>query len=302
MRPPYVAHIALALGLWLAVAPAFAQPAAMARWDRDHPLKPGTMFGPLKVESVKDRPDPRWELGVNVATFIDRGGRRGQLAAVVAFDDVAATVGAGRVDPDSPESQVLLADYSGGAHCCTHVQLLDWTNGAWRVVDIGTFDGEPFVSFPMDVDGDGVADIVQPDSRFAYRFDCYACSWMPPRIFNVRRGQLIEVSAEPRYRKLFEADYAEAKDACGKPTAADSNAGYCAGVVADGVRLGRADEAWAFALGHLKTYDEDVLARCKIERTPQEPCPVEQLYTGKDAFRADVAKILAENGYGPPSR
>jgi hypothetical protein len=297
VRPPHPLRVTFALALLLA-SPAFAQSGAMVPWDREHPLKPGTVIGALKVASVMNRPDRRWERGADVATFIDNGGRRGELAAVVAFDHVYATLGAGRLDPDSSKDQVLLTDYSGGAHCCVHIQLLDWTGGDWRAVDIGTFDGEPFDKFPTDVDGDGVADIVHYDDRFAYQFGCYACSWMPPRIFNVRNGKVTDVSAEPRYRKLFEADYARAKEACGKPTEAPGNAGYCAGVVADGVRLDRADEAWAFALGHLKTYDGDVFPGCKTQLKPRERCPAGEQYTGVDDFRPALSKFLAEKGYG----
>jgi hypothetical protein len=296
MRPPYIPPIAAILVLLL-TGVAFAESQEMTPWDNASPLKPGTVFGPLKVASVKNRRDSRRRLGGKVATFVDSAGRRGELAAAFAFGDVYATLGAGRIDPDSPKAQVLLTDYSGGAHCCTHYQLLDWIGGTWRTVDLGTRDGEPLGTFPTDVDGDGVADVLDQDDRFAYAFGCYACSWMPPRIFNVRKGQVIDVSAEPRYRKLFEADYPRAKEACGRPTEADSNAGYCAGVVADGARLGRSEEAWAFALAHLKTYEGDVFPGCRAELKARERCPTEAQYTGADDFRPALSKFLAEKGY-----
>jgi hypothetical protein len=301
MRPPYFLGLGFASVLLIG-ATAFAGPKEMTTWNNASPLKPGTDFGSLKVASVKRRIGPHGELRGKVATFVDSAGRRGELTATFAFGDVYATLGAGQIDPDSPKPQVLLTDYSGGAHCCTHYQLLDWIGGTWRTVDLGTRDGEPLGVFPTDVDGDGVADIVDPDDRFAYAFGCYACNWMPPRIFNVRLGKVIDVSAEPRYRKLFEADYPKAKEACGRSTDAPSNTGYCAGMVADGVRLGRTDEAWTFALSHLKTYEGDVYPGCKRPLKPKERCPTEDQYSGTDDFRPALTKFLDANGYGSTRR
>jgi hypothetical protein len=174
--------------------------------------------------------------------------------------------------------------------------LLERVDGRWRTIQVGTYDGESFENFPKDVDGDGVIDIVIHDDRFAYKFGCYACSWMPPRIFNVRKGQVNDVSAEQRYRKLFEADYAKAKAACeAKPFSASYASGYCAGMVADGARLGRAEEAWRIALQHVNPNAADWPAGCKI--TPVSGrCPKDQEFTFK-TYEEGLRWFLLKNGY-----
>ena len=243
-------------------------------------------------------------MGVNVATFVDGAGRRGELAAVAtasdatvaASDDVYATIGVGRIDPDSTEDQVLMTDFSLGAHCCVHIQLLDLVENTWRAVDVGTYDGEPFRDFPTDIDGDGVVDIVHYDDRFAYAFGCYACSWMPPRIFNVRKGKVIDVSAEPRYRKLFEVDYAKAKAECEKPQFDGAyTSGYCAGMVADGVRLGLGDEAWTIALKTVKDNAAEWPEGCRITPT-KGACPKDQTLRFAN-YESGLRWFLVHNGY-----
>jgi hypothetical protein len=237
-----------------------------------------------------------------ILTVTDSAGVKTQIRSEAGLGFAPANFGVGRIDPDNPDPQVFLTTYTGGAHCCVHIQLLERLDGRWRITQVGTYDGEPFEDFPKDVDGDGVIDIVHYDDRFAYEFGCYACSWMPPRIFNVRKGKVVDVSAERRYGKLFEADYARAKDACGTPTEADSNVGYCVGVVADGMRLGRADEAWSFALDHLKIDDDYTFPGCKVELKPREECPAGSWYAGASDFRPALTKYLAAKGYVPAPR
>jgi hypothetical protein len=280
----------------LAACVAFATAASAAAPKAGRPMrhlgdiKVGRAIGPLTLTATRARKDKGEAVG-EVVEFKDVHGGAASLVA-----ELYATIGAGRIDPDSDEAQVLLTSYTGGAHCCVHIQLLDRIGGAWRKVDVGTFDGEPFETFPTDVDGDGVADIVRYDDRFAYVFGCYACSWMPPRIFNVRSGKTLDVSAEPRYRALFEKDYRGAKAECLK----HSNPG-CAGLVADGVRLGRADEAWKIALANIDRKDDWTLPGCKVKAGRDGGCPKGKDYTAAD-FRPALTRFLAQNGYGAAPR
>lgn len=292
-----------AFAVWLALAASIlalpasgaqTKGAAMRNWDQKHPLPAGTAIGPFKVTSTRKTKAGDDDNGAVQVGFADGSGNAFSLKADIAFEDVLATVGAGRIDPDSAKPQLLLNTFTGGAHCCLHIQVADWIGGKWKIVDVGTFDGEPFDIFPHDVDGDGVADLVYYDDRFAYAFCAYACSWMPPRIFNIRKGKAADVSSQPRYRALFEKDYAAARKSCGDPE--DGNAAACAGMVADGARLGRAAEAWTFALAHVQTDDDWTFPGCKVKADPAKGCPKAQAYRGKD-FQISLTKFLAETGY-----
>ena len=117
---------------------------------------------------------------------------------------MTARFGVGKIDPQGQDGQVLFLSYSGGAHCCTQVVLLERGENGWRKKDLGTWDGDALSAFPTDIDGDGVLDLVFYDQRFAYAFAPYADSLMPPRVFNLVGGRTSEVSGDPRFQKLFE--------------------------------------------------------------------------------------------------
>ena len=66
---------------------------------------------------------------------------------------------------------------------------------------------------------------------------------MPPRIFEIRDGSSVDVSDSGRQRALLNRQMKDAEAAC-----AMHNNGGCAAFVADAVRLGQVDNAWAAML------------------------------------------------------
>lgn len=144
-----------------------------------------------------------------------------------------------KLDPKSDGPAVIFTSFSWGAHCCTEVDILDPIGTGWVTVKTGLWDGDGLTEKPRDVDGDGIPDIVLRDNSFLYAFDAYAFSWAPPLVLNVVGGQLSDVSASGRYRRLFVDDMAGAKAQCLKHVN-----GACAGYVADAARIGQVDAAW----------------------------------------------------------
>lgn len=163
---------------------------------------------------------------------------------VAGFENPSASFGVGRLDARNPVPQVVFTTFSGGAHCCVQIKVLEARQGRWRGVDLGAWDGE-LADFPKDLDGDGLADFVLYDDRFLYAFASYAESMPPPLILNVAGGKVREVSNQPKYASLFRAHLADARAECLKA----SNAG-CAAFVADAARLGLRDWAWGIMLTH----------------------------------------------------
>jgi uncharacterized protein YecT (DUF1311 family) len=171
----------------------------------------------------------------------------------------AASFGVGKLDPVGPGNQILFTSYSGGAHCCTVISVLEDIGGAWKAIDIGSFEGEPD-TFPKDLDGGGAGDVVETDDRFAYAFASFADSYMPPRVFTIVRGQLVEASAAPRFAKIYRADMRRAEPAC-----LEHNNGACAAFVADASRLGLHDWAWQIMLTSYNPSSDWVLpTKCAV--------------------------------------
>jgi hypothetical protein len=187
---------------------------------------------------------------------------------------------------------VIFTTFSGGAHCCTKITVLQSVKGAWNTIDLGSWDGGGLGGVPKDADGDGVTDFVLVDNAFLYAFDSYAGSWAPPLILNVVDGHVKNVSAAPRYAALYRADMEKTKAAC-----AEHSNGACAGYAADAARIGHFDEAWKFVLAHYdRESDWDYPTRCVGKRANGE-CKGREIKP-RD-FPQALQWFLQDNGYRP---
>lgn len=174
------------------------------------------------------------------------------VAGVASGMDVpAATASIAEIDPYRMGKEVYFASYSGGAHCCTRVIVAEdgaeGSNDSWTAIEIGSFDGDG--DYLEDVDNDGVAEIVALDNAFLYTFDCYACSAAPLVIRTVRDGKVIDVSAEPRFRKAHR-DWLAELEAGADPATRWTSPGFLAGWVAESVRAGSGASAFQALLDH----------------------------------------------------
>ena len=192
------------------------------------------------------------EVPVAVLDVRSSDGAAGQDVGEEGYSVAPADFGVFQLDPQGQTPEVVFSTFTGGAHCCMRVDVMEQRGGAWSVIHLGLFDADPFPQAIRDVDGDGVTDIVLIDDAFDYTFDSFAGSWRPPRVFNIRNGQAWDVSGQLRYRALYRADMLKAEKAC--RSRADQRNGACAAFVADASRLGRFDWAWKVMLA---SYDRD---------------------------------------------
>jgi hypothetical protein len=137
-------------------------------------------------------------------------------------------------------SVILFRSYSGGAHCCDVYKLIEPMRRGWRVRTVGSWDGGTG-PLPQDVDGDGRIELVAEDQRFNYRLTSHAESVLPPVVFVVRDGKLVEVTTEPRFQRLFTDRVAKLRTDCQE---SESALGPCLGYVAVAARAGQAKTAF----------------------------------------------------------
>jgi len=96
------------------------------------------------------------------------------------------------LDGDGPPD-VLLDLFTGGAHCCVESELVALTaDGAVRRFERDWGDGGYRLE---DLDGDGLAEFVSADDRFAYAFTAYAFSALPVQILSFRGDRFTDVTA-----------------------------------------------------------------------------------------------------------
>jgi hypothetical protein len=184
--------------------------------------------------------------------------------------------------------------YTGGAHCCFHIQLIIPEGPQRGVLDLGMFDMEMMRRPPIDVDGDGRVDFVMRDDRFLYAFASYAASFAPPRILNIESGRVVDVSAAARYRRLFEEAASEARPLCLDRGSGDRN-GACAAFVAASARTGNFEAAWREMLGgYERDSGYDFPQGCRAAAA--DACPAGQEITYPD-FPTALRAFLLRAGY-----
>lgn len=204
-------------------------------------------------------------------------------------------IGIGKLSASDQAPSVIFQSFSGGAHCCSTIVAAVPAGGKYRKVELGTWDGEGISEFPRDVDGDGNADFLMSDGTFNYAFSSYAGSWAPPQVKNIYRGQVVDVSAQPEFRALFEDFSRRTQVACADRSNPDRN-GACAGYVASEARLGKLEAALKFAdTMSYKGSDLILPSKCKVEYVNYACPPGQEITFG--SFYSAIRWFLNEHGY-----
>lgn len=250
------------------------------------PVSVRVRYAPAESEDAYDTP-PR-------VTVLYRGRRVASLVLeeVVRKPSVFIT----QMDPANTTPEVVIAGYTGGAHCCTVFRVVTAPPGReerrWKVVSLGGFDGGP--EKPEDMDGDGLSELRLQDDRFLYRYDCYACSYAPPLILSVRDGREVNLTRRRAFRPLLRAEAERVRRdilTMQKENPKESPNGLLAGYVAVEALLGNGPAAWRFMLRHHKPQPQDY---CPMPKPDGIECPVRPL---EISFPLELSIFLRETGY-----
>jgi hypothetical protein len=206
------------------------------------------------------------------------------LATTMGGRQFPPNISMAEMDAANATPEFFISRYTGGAHCCAEIWILDVVAGQWRIVNGGLWDGAEII--PQDADGDGEDEIVHGDDRFLYKFSCYACAGPPKRVFKLVEGALADVTSSPLYRPLDEKDLPNFQQGC-----ANHDNGACASYVAAASRLGRHEEAWKFMLDHYNRTSDWGLSDCLLH-DPAGNCQAPVQYKSyPDALSAFLERI-----------
>lgn len=196
-------------------------------------------------------------------------------------------VGIGKLAVSDATPSIILEGFTGGAHCCATLRVVTPVGRQLKVIEFEVIDGSGDESFPNDVDGDGIMDFVRQDDRFRYEFASGAESLSPPIIFNIYKGNLVDVTSEPGFLPLWTKFAADARALCSDRSNADRN-GACAAYVAAAARLGRFAPAMKEAETLAATGEDIKLpVSCRVAEV-NGLCPVgmeRKFFTFTDALR-----------------
>ena len=293
--------IALALATLVLASGAVAGPQKIAlgkfhEWDalRDGARKSYTAGGLTLTLVARKRPrdvdmaaddDNR---GTLIVTAED--GATTRLAFEGGFRYPKARVAVGTLDPGNAVPQVILQVFTGGAHCCLLQTVFVHRDGGWKSYPVRGGANDEDVEFPKDLDGDGVPDFVVTDDSFAYAFAGFAGCWLPPLVFTMKDGVLVDVSGSRRFDRIYRANIKIAKEGCAPPGAN----GMCAGYVADAARLGTFRTAWRHMLVNYDRTDRwGWPGGCKHDRPNAvcEPGPENKFRNYPEALAAYLQKL-----------
>ena len=203
-------------------------------------------------------------------------------------------VAIGKLSATDRAPSVLLEGFSGGAHCCATLTAIVPSAGRMKAITFEPVDGDSDKVFPKDLDGDGTVDFVRQDDSLFYQFASGAASYSPPVIFNIYKGQLIDVSSQPGFRPLWLAFAKKTRAACMDKTNPDRN-GACAAYVAAAARLGRFEAAMSEALEWASPSNDFLPEGCLIKETDSQ-CPAEKKIKFS-SFEPALRWFLRTHGY-----
>ena len=189
---------------------------------------------------------------------------------------------------------VMLQSFTGGAHCCNHVQLAGLSSGKLKIVEFGTWDGDQ-IELPKDLSGDGIADFVVSDDRFLYTFSPYAMSYSPPKVMNVVGGKVRDVSRSAAFRRIYASAMNEAGAVCRSAEDGLTRNGACPAYVAAAARAGKLNAAWSEMIGaYDASTDWELPTGCVV--STQQECPKGREIQFK-SYPEALLHFLKETGY-----
>ncbi len=149
-------------------------------------------------------------------------------------------------------SEVIVQNYSGGAHCCTNTAVYSWQNNKFTRIESGYLDGSGG-SFE-DLDSDGLSEFISADNRFLYLFSSYAGSFPPPLISTFKGGEFTETTRQ--YPALIREQIAQIEKTFADKNYEGERNGLLAGYVAMKSLVGEYDAGWAYMLAHYDAESE----------------------------------------------
>ena len=232
--------------------------------------------------------------------YLRMGDEDGTVSPAIVVDDAEGGTGIAftllDLDRKNGTREVFVSYFTGGAHCCTVMNVFTETAAGIAKVELPTQDGDAYDgSFEIDFEKDPV--FVLADDRFLYLFASYAESAVPADLRRIEGGELVDVTSDPRYRDIHRERMRMLEDGC-----REGGNGLCAAYVASAYRVGapEAEAAWKIMDQHhtSRKLDPDIWLPefCRSTPAGAEPCPEADKITFKDYPEA-LDYVLKDWGY-----
>ncbi len=151
----------------------------------------------------------RWPAGVSIDMPGYKGGKATIATNDLAWVNYGQWVGITRLQKSDEAPSILFEAYTGGAHCCSILVVMTPVGGRLQSIAFREAEGELRAELPVDIDGDGIVDIVR-ESENVQTGDKYE---KRTAIYNIRSGKKFDVTADPKFAAYLAARYKVVKEA-----------------------------------------------------------------------------------------
>ncbi len=141
-------------------------------------------------------------------------------------------------------AEVIVKDFSGGAHCCTSTVVYSWQGDGFSQVETGYLDGDGGQF--EDLEGDGNYEFVSADNAFLYAFSSYAGSFPPLRVMAFSDGTFTDTTRQ--YPELIRERIDSTEGLLNESEFVIERNGLLASYVASKILVGEYESGWAYML------------------------------------------------------
>ena len=143
----------------------------------------------------------KWPSGV----IVEMSGQGAAMALIgdirddIPWVNYGQWVGITRLQASDAAPSVLFEAYTGGAHCCSALFAMTPVGGDLKSIEFPSAEGELRASLPVDIDGDGIRDIVREEEHVCKKGDCSQRT----AIYNIVGGRMLDVTADPKFANFL---------------------------------------------------------------------------------------------------
>lgn len=184
-------------------------------------------------------------------------------------------------------AEVIVKDFSGGAHCCTSTVVYSWQGDDFSQVETGYLDGDGGQF--EDLDGDGNYEFVSANNAFLYAFSSYAGSFPPPLVMTFSDGTFTDTTRQ--YPELIRERINSVEGLLAESEFVLERNGLLASYVASKILVGEYESGWAYMLDR---YDQSSEWGLNVYSTDGE------VVGSYPDFPTALRAFLEETGYLSP--
>jgi hypothetical protein len=185
--------------LILAAVLACCGPAAASAAQHELAVSEGTVAAKLTYQQEANSIGPREFAGLTLQisragqVFYDRPVSSQACLSACQLETFRTAPLAVKDLEENAQPDVILHLNTGGAHCCTVVQVLAFDPGTGTYGLVERDFGDPGARL-TDVAGDGSLEFESADDRFAYLFTSYVYSGLPLQIWRFHEGRFVDAT------------------------------------------------------------------------------------------------------------